>query len=153
MNYFRISKYNPIHRENGIYKKHEWTSFSDIGKICDHHMLSETEYLTVEKQYTDTIYEIAKFLSVETLTINYLENYQHTTWEPFQKLTLLEAVYFMQDCLRDLCWGQLVSDNFVWEVGYDFYMHIGCNLTFEKLATVVNTHKLFIENWEVITLH
>ena len=33
MNYFRLSKYNPIYRVDGIYQREQWTSICDVGNI------------------------------------------------------------------------------------------------------------------------
>ena len=41
---YRITKYNPANRIDGIYITEEWTSFSDIGKIFDGTKLTQTEY-------------------------------------------------------------------------------------------------------------
>ena len=35
MTYYRISKYDPAYRVDGVYQKDEWTAFSDIGKEYD----------------------------------------------------------------------------------------------------------------------
>lgn len=149
MNYFRLSKYNPIYRVNGIYQKQEWTSYSDIGKIYDNQKFLESEYLSIEQQYIDTIIEIAVTHNIDKLAINHIENYD-TKWNNKKLLSLFDTTCFIRDCLRDLCWGQLVSDGFIWEVGYDYYMHLGCNSTFDTVECIAKKHNLFVESWESI---
>lgn len=48
MNYYRISKYDPQYRIDGIYQKDEWTSMSDIGNIYGGKVFTEDEYYKVE---------------------------------------------------------------------------------------------------------
>jgi hypothetical protein len=50
MNEYRICKYNPRFRVNGVYIKDEWTSVSDIGKTFEDGVLTEKN---VEKQSMD----------------------------------------------------------------------------------------------------
>ena len=45
---YRITKYNPAHRINGVYTADEWTSFSDIGKVFGDTILSQDDYLKTE---------------------------------------------------------------------------------------------------------
>ena len=40
MNHYRISKYSPEYRQNGVYLKDEWTSIADVGKTFDGVMMS-----------------------------------------------------------------------------------------------------------------
>ena len=53
MTEYRITKYNPANRINGVYMADEWTSFSDIGKVFGGTTLSQDTYLQTEKAYID----------------------------------------------------------------------------------------------------
>ena len=54
----RISKYNPKYRVNGAYVKEEWTDYSDIGNIFDGHVFTFEDYLKMELNYLNAIYNI-----------------------------------------------------------------------------------------------
>ena len=45
MTEYRITKYDPANRINGVYMADEWTSFSDIGKVFNGTLLSQDTYL------------------------------------------------------------------------------------------------------------
>ena len=49
--YYRISKYNPIDRIDGIYQVDDWTSYSDIGEQYGGRVVQPSEYLAVETVY------------------------------------------------------------------------------------------------------
>jgi hypothetical protein len=51
----RTTKYNPEFRnDQGYYLKEEWTAVSDIGKVFDGKVLTETDYIEDEKRYART---------------------------------------------------------------------------------------------------
>lgn len=58
MMYYRISKYNPIDRIDGIYQVDDWTSYSDIGEQHGGRVVQPSEYLAVETQYISCIQDI-----------------------------------------------------------------------------------------------
>lgn len=52
----RITKYNPIYRDdNGYYTLNDWTSFSDIGKEYNNSIFTLEEYIKVENSYLSAI--------------------------------------------------------------------------------------------------
>lgn len=53
MTEYRITKYNPANRIDGIYMADEWTGFSDIGKVFGGTKLSQDIYLKTERAYID----------------------------------------------------------------------------------------------------
>lgn len=68
---YRISKYNPIYRDNnGIYLKEEWTAISDIGKSFDGVKLSVEEYKKVEDSYIRVIKLVMSYVGTRFLTID-----------------------------------------------------------------------------------
>ena len=53
MTEYRITKYNPANRVDGVYVTDEWTSFGDIGKEFGGTKLSHDVYLKTEQSYID----------------------------------------------------------------------------------------------------
>lgn len=52
MRHWRITKYNPLYRDNrGAYKKDEWISYDDIGRTFDGVVLSKNTYEEMEARY------------------------------------------------------------------------------------------------------
>ena len=148
MIYYRISKYDPLYRVDGIYQKDEWTSVCDIGKEYNGKLFTEDEYLRVEKSYIDFVIDLCKLQNIESLTTDNLENYNKLHWNNGQALSVSQIGDFIKVCLREECWGRLVSDKLVFYAGYDYYIHIGVDLSTEKLEDIAFNHNLFVEEWD-----
>lgn len=150
MNYYRISKYNPQYRIDGIYRKDEWTAMSDIGKIYDGQMFTEDDYLQVEKSYVDFILDVYRIQNIELLKVEDLENHNKLYWKNGQKLNADQSGDFIRACLREKCWGRLVAEKFIFETGYEYYIHIGCDTSLETMKNLARQYNLFVEIWEEI---
>lgn len=144
MKFYRISKYNPTQDSKNCCTNEKWTSISDLNTE------QMSSYYRIEQNYIDTIEKILLLSKNTTVTIWYLENYNFTEWQEGDTLNYDKARAFITDCLREKCWGQLVSDNFIWESGYDYYMHLGCNHTLSEITQIVKQFNLFVEEWTCI---
>ena len=80
MNYYRISKYDPQYRVNGIYQKDEWTSISDIGNIYGGKVFTEDAYYKVEQSYVDFVLGVCNLQEINHLAIADLENHNNLHW-------------------------------------------------------------------------
>lgn len=63
---YRITKYNPIFRVNGIYTRDDWTSVCDIGKEYNGCTLTADECVNVLSNYVNCI--------IETENADYVSN-------------------------------------------------------------------------------
>ncbi len=149
MIYYRISKYNPLLRKNGIYQRDEWTSFSDVGEQYAGIVVKLSDYLSVETQYISCIQNILDACHVEHLCISGLEIVSDgLSWKNSQQLNRDTVGQFLRDCLRELCWARLESSEMIIEVGYEFYLHVGCLLSIADVRTIAGKHSLFVELWD-----
>lgn len=75
MRHLRVTKYNPINRnEHGHYVVDEWTSVSDIGETFLDIPLTVDEYFRIESLYVDAVLEIMSCNGIEKLKVRDLEN-------------------------------------------------------------------------------
>ena len=148
MKYYRISKYDPQYRIDGIYQKDEWTAISDIGKAFDGTVFAEDEYYKVEQSYVDFVLGVCNLQGIDHLMITDLENHNKLHWTNGQKINSHKSGEFIKLCLREEIWGRLVSKSFVFETGYEYYIHIGCELGFDEIGQLAHQNDLFVEEWE-----
>lgn len=73
---FRMSKYDPKYRKNGIYSEDEWTSISDIGGVFNGKVFTQSEYLKIDGRYIACIAEIIRANIVANCLIDSLEIYE-----------------------------------------------------------------------------
>lgn len=66
---YRVSKYDPQYRINGIYQKDEWTAISDVGKVYEGKMFTEDEYCNVEQSYVDFVFGVCNNQNIDLLTV------------------------------------------------------------------------------------
>jgi len=147
MNQYRITKYNPAHRNGrGEYTINEWTDFSDIGKKFDGVELTTDMYLEVENAYISVAIAVFERMNINYVTIRQLE--KHTGFCQFQnnqKITLSELRHVIKDILRNRFWCKLIAENCFVHFGYDFYMYIGCNISKEEIVKNALEKGLFAE--------
>ena len=156
MRSYRVTKYNPKHRDQfGRYLREEWTSISDIGKIFNEQLFTMEEYIKVEHDYIEFVeklmisYDINHFkiksLSKRTIPVfnsekeyNFFENIYEESEISLDKIEIL-----MKLILREKIWLKLVTQHIEVHFGYDYYMYVICkkNLSIEEIET-----NLFIEN-------
>lgn len=152
LNYYRISKYDPQNRINGIYPKDEWTAISDVGKTYNGTMFTQEEYDHTENNYCAFMLDILREQSINRLEISYLENPNRLDWGVGQTLSFAQIVEFVRNCLREECWGQLTATGFIFECGYDFYIHIACLQDITKTKAMAQKHDLFVEEYDALSL-
>ncbi len=147
---YRISKYDPRFRADGMYTKEEWTAFSDIGCAFAGEKLTMEAYTEMENCYLSCIESILEASGVAELEIFGLENPNLLPhWENGRKLRGLQLRAFLQDGLREKCWGRLIAPGIYLEFGYDYYLHIGCPLEWSEMEQIVRASGLYLETWDM----
>ena len=146
MNEIRISKYDPKFRYNGNYMLDEWTDFSDIGKHFADGTLTPEKYLIVENNYISAILDIMIESGIKSVIIGSFEQYSDTEWTNGQTVTIKQLSDVIRDCLRNNCWCMLESEKFYIHFGYDFYVYIGCAISFIRVKQICEKRGLFVDN-------
>lgn len=141
---YRITKYNPISRVNGIYTKDEWTAMSDVGKSYDGKIFTFEEYLAIEKSYLKVIEKVLQKLNVKRVRIKQGEN-MYSKLNNSVLNSHKEILLVAKGCLREEFWCKLVSKNFFVHFGYDYYMYIGANIEEEHMSEIARENGLFSE--------
>lgn len=166
---WRITKYNPKYRdENGAYKKNEWISFSDIGKIFNGEKLTLNDYIKIESSYIDTIISFIKVLKIPYLIITDLEKYEldndiinkYKEIYPNAMLNIFNNIknnaeynidkitHICKLVLREHLWLKLkYTKEFFIHFGYDYYMYICSNVKDDLLIEKIKNIGLFIEDF------
>ena len=148
MNHYRISKYRPEYRQNGVYIKSEWTSICDVGKTFDGVTLTISEYERVEGNYLLFLRELCRVCGVQTLEIKGLEKYDDDiVWSNGMILRIDQIERICRDILREKCWCRLDAEQMHIDFGYEYYMHIGCELCAEEVCAVAAKCELYVEAW------
>lgn len=148
MTKFRMSKYDPKYRINGAYTLDDWTAISDIGQVFNNKVLTQSEYLRVEGEYIACIEELLKANNIANCRIDMLEKHRKIAIVKWSNGMLLfgdRLLLFVQDCLREKCWGRLIAEDFYIHFGYDYYVYIGCLLEKRSCQEIVKKHGLFYE--------
>jgi len=160
----RITKYNPRFRDKtGAYKKDDWTSASDIGRVFDGKLLTLDEYLAAEDAYVGAALLFLKNAQVKSLKVTYFEersDFDNPSGFEAQNKLWLEDVelgreYLESDLskiirlnLREACWTKLEDDNGTYiHFGYDYYMYVGSNKT-SKIVEIQFPGSIFVEKFE-----
>lgn len=151
MRCFRITKYNPINRnELGKFTADDWTSVYDVGKVYLGSKLTFEKYLFYEEMYIEVI-KIIMESNAQTLRIEDLEKNEYTHFsdlfasgmqksynsiENENEISLNNIDLIARSILREIIWCKLVSKSMFVHFGYDLYMYIGCeNFPCEKLES------------------
>ena len=148
---YRVTKYDPSQRNsNGNFMKNEWTSHSDVGRIFDDVMLSESVYLDVEATYLFSVEAFLREAKIETLQLRGLENSRGRVLpefiQPQAMLTIPQCVEFSRIALREIAWGKLVSPGRAYvHFGYDYYMYFGLPSKCPNAISAVQNRGLFVE--------
>lgn len=145
MREYRISKYDPVYRINGIYQRKEWTSIADVGASFDGKILNMGDYLAVEQFYIRLLAFLAEKSKAFPLRIFNLEGGQEGVWKEGQMIEPGIFSMIAADCLRENCWCRLLSDNFFIHFGYDYYVYVGCDLTHGEIKNIASRFSLFVE--------
>ena len=144
---YRITKYNPSNRINGVYTGDEWTSFSDIGKVFDGTVLSQDAYLITENAYIDCCIELIEKAKISRLYIEQAQYYTENIRFPSSICTTEEIRQVITACLREQCCLKLTSNDFFIHFGYDYYMYIGSSLFAESVIETATHYGLYCEEY------
>lgn len=146
MHQYRVTKYDPQYRQNGVYTKEEWTDFSDVGRTFGGVPLTLQEYERVEQQHIDFLAELVNREAALPLTIDSLEiNGNDCRWQNGQQISRAELPVLLREILRCSCWCRLTSKDFFIHFGYDYYMYVGCTHTPEGMYALAMEYALFAE--------
>ena len=145
MREYRISKYDPVYRINGIYQRREWTSIADVGSSFDGKILNMGDYLAVEQSYIRLLAFLAEKSKAFPLRISNLEGGQEGIWKEGQMIEPGLFSMIAADCLRENCWCRLLSDDFFIHFGYDYYVYVGCDLMHDEIKNIASRFGLFVE--------
>lgn len=75
MKEYRVTKYDPVLRgPNGEYKGDDWTSIAQIGKSFHGVVLTELEYMRVERAYIKAALSFIRESGISALRVEGLEN-------------------------------------------------------------------------------
>lgn len=170
MKIYRITKYNPMKRNNlGYYTDNsEWTSISDIDKPAPNSPTFE-EYEKVESAYVNAIKSVMADNNMTMLTIDSLElKCDKTDFVNYEKNGLLQNISTDFDSelknlenglnisiaqidkmarliLREILWMVLIGDRFEVRFGYDYYMYITCETLTVSSVQKIESCGLFVE--------
>lgn len=157
MHYYRVSKYfrSTDHDTTpGSVPQvfNEWTSIYDVGNIYNGTKLTMPEYERVETEYIDFVVDVLESSGIKEVKVAYIEARKTRCWRKNKTLNIESARQFIRDCMREYCWGQIAAKDFIWEPGYDYYMHIGTELSFADVQKIAQERYLFIEEWREVTV-
>lgn len=145
MTEYRITKYNPTNRIDGVYIIDEWSSFSDIGKVFGSIILSEDVYLKTEQAYIDCCIELIEKAKISKLYIKQAEYYAENVHFPSSISNAQEISQVITACLREQCWLKLTAKDFFIHFGYDYNMYVGSSLPAKSITETVAQKGLYCE--------
>jgi hypothetical protein len=144
VNQYRVTKYDPKNRVNGVYTKDEWISMYDVSKTYDGKLFTFAEYLKVEESYLNVIDIVMNELNVGNVKVKDGERIfavlNNSTLDSRE-----EVLMITRSVLREDFWCKLEAENFFVHFGYDFYMYIGADIDDEKMRKIAEENGLFAE--------
>ena len=147
---FRVTKYNPQHRDiAGAYQLVDWTSISDVGRDFEGRQLTRESYQAVEDAYIEVALAFLAESGCNGLCVVALENARDFPKAPGEgtTLSLQEIAPVLQGLLREQFWCRLeASDAFV-HVGYDYYMYVGVPTACPAAQATAQSRGLFVEEF------
>jgi hypothetical protein len=144
VNQYRVTKYDPKSRANGVYTKDEWISMYDVGKTYDGELFTFAEYLKIEWAYLDVIDIVMDELNIDSVEIKAGER----IFSVLNNSTLNsreEILMVARGALREDFWCKIESKDFFVHFGYDYYMYIGADIEEEKMSEIARKNGLFAE--------
>ena len=157
MYYYRASKYfrstDPDTAPGSLPQVFdEWISIYDVGTVYNGTKLTMTEYERVETEYINFVVDVLEGSGINEVKIAYIEPGKKRCWRKNKTLNIESVRQFIRDCMREYCWGQITAKDFIWEPGYDYYMHIGTELSLADMQKIAQKRHLFIEVWEEVAV-
>lgn len=161
MKSWRVTKYNPAHRDaQGKFSSAEWTSVHDVGKFFGGKELTVDEYLRMENAYIDTIVDFCTDAGCLSLTVrdaeqagpipNVLGEVLLVPPAPLSKVSCDDLPIVIRSCLREIFWCRLEAEDESFKIhfGYDYYVYIlGVEPSSVTLATA-RARGMFVEPWQ-----
>jgi len=160
MYYFRVTKYNPIYRdENGFYKKNEWISVGDIGQCYDGEILTAENYQNIENAYVNAILSAVYELKVKSFKITCLQKNDYReygfVYEPQLKclhktisdkmiMSIIDIPDAAKLILRENLWAKLESNYLSIHFGYDYYIYFCAKKKLNQSLKIIEESGLFI---------
>lgn len=126
MNWWRITRYDPVHRtESGAYGLVTWTSIYDVDKVFEGVRLTLAEYGPVEDAYVQTVLDFMAESAVSELIID--EVTPGPRFRDGQRFGAEEVGRIIRAMLREDALSTLSShdDRFAVHAASDLYMWIG----------------------------
>lgn len=161
MIWWRITKYNPVYRnEKGYYLKDEWTDISDVGTVFDGTLFTIEQYFSVEEKYIKAIILFMECTQTYSLEVKKLEkrvplrknefhsNETERLYDSLREGIIIPKVLIpniVQLLLRSDIWCMLESEKMIAHFGYDYYMYIGSELLCEDTIIKIQEIGLFPE--------
>ena len=125
---YRVTKYDPALRDaNGAYLADEWILFKQIGSTFGGVVLTEAEYLSVERAYINSATAFLREGGIDSLTVEGIENHKKLALEfgEGSVLSLERIGDVIRLMLREELWCRLESQDGFVHIGWDYYMYIG----------------------------
>ncbi|GGG05907.1 hypothetical protein GCM10010912_58200 [Paenibacillus albidus] len=164
---WRITKYNPANRINGVYTKQEWTSIGDIEKVYPDGEFLIEHYLHTESLYIMAITSIMKEMKINSLQVTSFEKYDFGLLEDRFRFIYSDEIIELYSnikngdfvsgnelellcklILREKLWCKLQSSSMFVHFGFDYYMYIGSRLECSDSLELISNSGLFIEPFQ-----
>lgn len=129
---YRISKYDPTFRINGVYTRDEWTDYGCIGKNFLGKRLTRHEYELIENRYIATLNDVLNYLSITRMSKSEIE-WNSTFYRIFKRAPRTDysvgILKFAKGCLRNKYWAQMLHPDLRIHFAWDYYMELGCDMS------------------------
>jgi hypothetical protein len=148
MKYWRISKYNPIFRDDyGAYRREDWTSFDDIGRVFNGTLLTLADYIQMEDRYVSTALHFAHGAGILELIASEVElRRSNLGVSEGMHVSINRASEIIKTSLRSFMWCKLeLPFQFYLHFGYDYYMYIGNQFPLPESVEFAEKCGLFVE--------
>ncbi len=164
MREYRVTKFDPRYRnEYGHFIRDDWTSYGDVGKVCNGILVTYENYLKIESQYVNTVVGVMNGIKMDEISLvgherRHVKYNDKKATKEMKKLnrSLIKrnAVYISE--VPDLCrlilrgctWVKMESRKMFVHFGYDYYMYIGLEEQYEHVMGEVKNSGLFFEEME-----
>lgn len=148
VNEYRITKYDPAKRIDGVYTADEWTSISDIGKTFASGTLFYDRYKETENAYIDCCIALLRRSGISKLSVTHPEYYAADIRFPKCVSNEKDIRWIIMCCLQEKGWAKLESTDFFIHFGYDYYLYVGTNLSQSVVNEICKHHGLFCEAFQ-----